>query len=151
MRCNDCNRFRTPTVETCSIDCLSEDSVTATVEAVCPECGSVMAEWGEDLPIDESVLREARRDHWLRAGTEDDLDLAIEAEHEEAECSEVNANEGLLTKSRSRLRAPRWVPGAVIRATVAVVCACEACTEAKAEPRSVEIERLVAFEDFEPR
>ena len=156
MRCPDCNKFRAPTCETADADACGE-TVAVRAEAECEDCGSTMAEWSTDIDLPDALRAAVLAAHErvvARTGERCSPDLVSDVDGSvDVECVDVNANEGLATKA-GKPRAPRWVPGIVLRFSVTARCECLACEEAREgveadEPDSADIEHTVAFEDFE--
>jgi len=157
MRCPDCNRFRAPTCNSADADGCGE-TLSLRADAECEECGSTMAEWQVDLDLPDA-LREAvlaKHEAVVARGERCSPDIVSDVDGSvDVECVDVNANEGLTTKA-GKPRAPRWVPGVVLRFTVSARCECIACEESREgveggeeESDFAEVEETVAFEDFE--
>ena len=155
MRCPDCNRFRAPSCDDADADACGE-TVSLRADASCEECGSTMAEWSLDLDLPEALRLAVVAKHEAvvsKSGERCSPDLVSDVDHVDVESTDVNANDGLVTKA-GKPRVAKWVPGIVVRFTVSARCECIACEDAREgvedeESESAEVEHMVAFEDFE--
>ena len=155
MRCPDCNRFRAPSCETADADACGE-TISIRADAECEDCGSTMAEWSVDIDLPANLRGVVLAKHEAVVARTDahcSPDVVSDVDGVDVEVTDVNAHEGLLTKA-GKPRAPRWVPGIVIRFAVTARCECIACEDAREgvetdEPDEADIEHTVAFEDFE--